>query len=307
MQDELNLAELSSNPLIGMRFESVPQEFYYHIAWRSRSVQAGSHKTKLRGAGSDFSGFATLLECPDPKRLDLRASLRTVPKQLMVRTFYERSAIKVYAIADVSSSMQYEGKSSKQAILKSIVESIAWSATRQGDAFAMLGCDDEVQNDVELLPTYRSTAAQEAGRKLQLFFSIGRSVTRSASALPMSASKLTSKRALVFLISDFHLPEALIHETYRAYAMHDLVPIVLWDEAEFEDIPSWGIARMREMESGVERSLFMRPALLERIKKHAQDKRKALVKCSQQYGFRMPFFVTNQFDATALTRHLLRF
>ena len=87
--------------------------------------------------------------------------------------------------------------------------------------------------------------------------------------------------------------------------MHDVVPIVLWDEAEFEALPSWGLARMQEMETGVERSFFMRPSLLKTVRQYAQDRKANLRKLSMQFGFRAPFFVTNQFDASALTRHLL--
>ena len=284
---------------------SVPQEFYYHTPWRSRSVKAGSHKTKLRGAGGDFSGFANLLEYPDPKRLDVRASLRVIPKQLMVRTFFERSAIKVYAVSDVSSSMQFVGKVNKQKLLLEMVESIAWSATRQGDAFGMLSCDDEIQDALSIFPTSRSTVGQEARIKLQNHFLHSSHINKSARALPTSAGNMSSQRALVFIISDFHLPDSLIKETYRAYAMHDVVPIVLWDESEFDDLPSWGFARVKEMETGLERSFFMRPALQQSIRLQAQSRAKTLAKLSQQYGFRLPFFVSSQFNATALTQHLL--
>jgi uncharacterized protein (DUF58 family) len=306
VQDELN--QLASKDLMSsdaVHGEFLPQEFYYHITWRSRGVQAGSHKTKQRGAGSDFSSYATLLECPDPRRLDVRASLRTIPKQLMVRTFFERSAIKVYAVNDISSSTQFVGKLNKQQVLLDTVEAIAWSATRQGDAFGMLCCDDHVQTSLSILPTYRSAVAQEIRQLLQNYFSQPNPTTKSALALPQAAINLGAQRALVFIISDFHLPDALIHETFRAYAMHDVVPIILWDEAEFQDIPSWGLARVREMETGIERSFFMRPAMLQSIRNHAESRRSSLAKLCQQHGFRPPFFVTSQFDATALTRHLL--
>lgn len=293
---------------------AVPKEFYYHTPWRSRSVKAGSHKTKLRGAGSDFSGFASLLAYPDPKRLDVRASLRAIPKQLMVRTFFERSAIRVFAVNDVSSSMQFVGKVNKQQLLIEIVGSIAWSATRQGDAFGMLSCDDVIQKALSILPTSRSTIADDAQKKLQHYFlesnllasnSASNHAEKSARAFPASASNISPQRALVFLISDFHLPEDLILETFRAYAMHDVVPVVLWDETEFDDLPNWGFARVKEMETGIERCFFMRPHLLKEIRLYAQFKRKHLTKLSRQFGFRPPFFVKNQFNASALTQHLL--
>lgn len=282
-----------------------PQEIFYAVPWRARGVQAGSHKTKRRGTGSDFASFVPLLEHPDPKRLDVRASLKTIPKQLMVRTFFERSAIKVFVVNDLSSSMRFVGKVNKASLLQEIVATIAWSTVRQGDAFGMVSCHDDVLDNCSIAPCSRLSVAQESQQCLSTFLSQSELATHSASAMPLVVNKMGVQKSLVFLISDFHWSEELLKQTLQALSGHDVVPIVLWDQAEFDDLPEWGWAKVREMETGLQRSLFMRPALHKSIREYAQSRKNVLRQLCQQYGTRWPFFVHSHFDAVALTHHLL--
>jgi len=281
------------------------QEIFYSVPWRASGVQAGSHKTKRRGTGSDFASFVPLLDHPDPKRLDVRASLKTIPKQLMVRTFYERSAIKVFVVNDLSSSMRFVGKLDKASLLQEIVATIAWSTVRQGDAFGMFSCHDDVLENCLIAPCSRLSVAQESQQCLSTFFSQSELTSHSALAMPLVANKIGFQKSLVFLISDFHWSEELLKQTLQALSGHDVVPIVLWDQAEFDDLPEWGWAKVREMETGLQRSLFMRPALHKSIREYAQSRKNALRQLSQQYCARAPFFVQSYFDAVALTHHLL--
>jgi uncharacterized protein (DUF58 family) len=82
-----------------------PRQFFYPVPWRAHSYHAGATLTKHHGNGTDFAGYASLLACPDPKRIDIRASVRTQPQQWLVRTYLERAAIHAYAILDISSSL----------------------------------------------------------------------------------------------------------------------------------------------------------------------------------------------------------
>ncbi len=287
---------------------SITQEFYYHLRWRALGIHAGAHKTQRRGAGSDFCGYTSFLDSPDPRRLDVRAGLRMIPKQKVVRTFYERGAVNVFAVVDLSSSMRFSGNTRKNELVEEIVAAIAWSANRSGDAFGLLACDDSLNRDLAILPSYRRGCAEEARTALHNYYKRpqSESISRStAMALPLSANEISSKRALVFLISDFHLPSDLIKSTLVAYAMHDFVPIVLWDSAENENLPNWGWAHVRDMETGLLKSLFMRKSLHQSIQQSYQERRCALIKLCHQYAVRRPFFVQDKFEPEQLSRHLL--
>lgn len=285
-----------------------PQAFDYHLPWRARGVHSGAHKTSQRGAGTDFTGYISFLNHPDPKRIDMRASLRTIPRQPMVRIFSERASVKVYAVIDASHSMRFVGDANKLQRVTDVVASIAWSANRHGDAFGMLVCDDVIKPELTLQPSFRLDTARQAYTTLQSWQSGALSASSppvSAKALPLAASKLGQQKALVFLISDFHLPEELLTQTLQAYAAHDLVPIVLWDSAEYLNLPEWGLARVRDMESGVEQTFLMRQALKRRIQQQYQQRRAAITKLCHRYRVRAPLFITSEFDASLFTRHLL--
>lgn len=285
----------------------VQQEFYYHLHWRAHGVHAGSHRTQRRGAGSDFCGYTSFLDYPDPRRLDVRAGIRMVPQQKVVRTFFERGAVNVFALVDLSSSMQFLGNTHKTDLVEEIVAAIAWSANRSGDAFGMLACNDAINRNLTMLSSYRRGCADEARQLLRGFYaqSEQKATVNASKALPLAAKEISSKRALVFLISDFHLSDALIKKTLQAFSMHDVVPLVLWDSAESEDLPAFGWAHVRDMETGQLRSLFMRKHLQQSIRASYQQRRNNLIKLCRQHGARHPFFIQDTFEPERLSRHLL--
>lgn len=279
----------------------IPQEFHYRLPWRARTARPGGHATRTAGGAADFRGYVPFMENPNPRHMDLRASLRSVPQQLMVRSYHERGAIAVYAIVDLSASMRFAGASEKRVLAADIAASIAWSATRGGDAFGLVACDDALRSDLFLPPCSRRGVAVEVRDKLlQAPFS-----AKGATALPVAAGQLRQKRSLVFILSDFHLEESLLRQTMTSLATHDVVPLVLWDSFEYADLPAWGWARVRDMESGRERSLFLRPRLHERIQSAYAERRARMVTLCKQAGARTPFFIRDQFKAELLTRHLL--
>ncbi|MES2579851.1 MAG: DUF58 domain-containing protein [Pseudomonadota bacterium] len=280
----------------------IPQEFHYRLDWRTHGVRPGAHASKTLGGNADFRGFSHFLSHPDPKRIDVRRSLMMVPQTLMVRTFNERNAITVCAMIDASSSMAFAGDSEKWQMVAEIASAIAWSAARQGDAFGLLTADDALRPDLSESVSSRRGMAQQVYQKIH---SAQLKPQASASALPKLAAQLSSKKSLVFLISDFHLDMETLKTTLQSMAIHDVVPIVLWDAAEYENIPAWGWARVRDMETGVDAALFLRPKLLLKIRDSYSLRRSALIQLCRKSGVRKPFFVGKSFNATQLSQHLL--
>lgn len=289
----------------------IPQEFYYRLGWRAQGVHPGVHLTRSSGGNVDFQSYVPFMENPNPRRIDLRATLRAVPRQLMSRAYHERSSVAVYAVVDLSSSMRFTGNASKRQLVADIATSVAWSAMRTGDAFGLVACDNTVRSDLFEAPTHRLGLAGEIRNKLLLAMQeaspIADQLSQSISsdALPLAAQQLRQKRSLVFLISDFHFPDQLLTQTLESFAPHDVVPLVLWDSAEYSNIPAWGWARVRDMEGAGTRSLFLRPSLVQSIKASYVDRhRNIIAKCLKE-GTRAPFFLEDSFQAEQLTRHLL--
>ena len=86
------------------------KSFSYHIGWRSRGRHPGRHASTQRGMGMEFRGHTTLLSYPDPRRIDIRQTIRDPLEQVHVRLFNQKSATPVYVICDLSGSMSFGTK-----------------------------------------------------------------------------------------------------------------------------------------------------------------------------------------------------
>lgn len=276
-------------------------EFHYRIGWRSPSARPGHHRSSQFGGGHEFSGHAPLVNNPDPRNLDVRATLHEPFGQLMVRTFRQRSTVPVYVIADLSASLGFRGVADKMGVLSAFTASAAYSAYRTGDPFGFIACDETVRSDLSLPLRWHKAAAPELSQRLSAFSPCG----KSADGLHQAALHLGKQRALVFLVSDFHFPLERIADLLGGLIRHDVVPVVLWDSAEYQRLPNWGLVYVEDPETGERRRLLMRPSLRKKFRAAFAQRREELVKLCRSYG-REPFFLIDRFDAEALTEYFLR-
>ena len=170
------------------------KEFSYHISWRSRGRHNGSHSSTQRGMGMEFRGHTTLLSYPDPRRIDIRQTIRDPLEQVYVRIFNQKSATPVFVLADLSGSMGF-GKQSKIELSSQISNSIAMSATHHGDSFGFIGFDDVVREDWLCTSSFRPHQALELTKNLSKFIpdSVGRHGLQDANRY------LPRERSLIFL------------------------------------------------------------------------------------------------------------
>src|SRR5512147_708126 len=122
-------------------------ELHYRIAGAARGHFPGAHRSRRGSSGFEFRGHASLVDVPDVRRLDLHASLRDPFGNWLVRVHSERMAIPVAMVADLSASMGFEGAQRKLDVLADFVESLAWSAWRNGDSFGFVAGDDRVRRE----------------------------------------------------------------------------------------------------------------------------------------------------------------
>ena len=272
------------------------QEFHYRIAWRAHGYRPGHHRGQQGGGGLDFRGHAPLLDMPDPRRLDVLASLRDPFETWKVRLYSQRTSVPVYLLADVSASMAFRGHRRKLDVLADFALSLGYSAYRTGDPFGCIACDDKVREEALILPTHAKGAGMVAAQQLRTIAAPG----RSAHGLVHAAEHLSRHRSFVFLASDFHFSDALLEEVVSALARHEVVPIVVWDPAEYENLPGFGLALLEDPESGRRRTLWLRPRLRERIAEAYARRREQLTRRFLDQGIR-PFFLIGEFQAETLS------
>ncbi|CAN1520953.1 COG1721 Uncharacterized conserved protein (some members contain a von Willebrand factor type A (vWA) domain) [Methylophilaceae bacterium] len=272
------------------------KEFSYHIGWRSHSRRPGRHKSNQRGMGMEFRGHTTLLAYPDPRRIDIRQTIRDPLEQIHVRLFNQKSVTPVFVLCDLSGSMQYGAKQKKLAVAADIAQSVAQSATRNRDLVGFIGFDDVVREDwlctlsarphstVEMAENLRDYQAAEVG---------SRGVIDTVRLLPR-------ERSLIFMVSDFHMPISDLEESLVLMQRHHIVPVVLWDSTEYTDLPEFGITNVTDPETGAKRTLFLRKAYREQILQSFAERRELIKSLFSRYDME-PFFVENHFDADLLT------
>src|SRR5262245_48582546 len=122
-------------------------EFHYRIPRRVGAWRPGSHPATSLGAGQEFVSHMSLFDRPDPRRLDLRASLRDLRGEWLIRVNRQRAAVTVQAIVDVSASMSFGERRPKLHIVAELMEALGQSAFRAGDALGMTAFDSTERMD----------------------------------------------------------------------------------------------------------------------------------------------------------------
>lgn len=277
-------------------------EIHYRSARLAQGWFPGAHRSRHGDSGFEFRAHARLHEAPDPRRLDLMATLRDpfglAGGNWLVRVHSQRMAMPVWVLLDLSASMGFEGARRRLQVAADFVESLAESARRNGDPFGLAGCADTVDDGWWLPATRARGAAAPLVERLRGLQPAG----RSSAGLLEAALRLPRQRALVFVLSDFHFDAALRDALLARLAAHEVVPVVLWDALEFTLGARSGLAQVQDPETGRHQLVWWRPALRERWLARAEAGRAALLQALRAGGAR-PLVIEGAFDADAVTRH----
>lgn len=275
---------------------SIPY-FEYRLAQPGYCVYPGAHPGQALGSGQLFKRHEPLLASPDPRRIDLRASLLDPFQAYRVRVFQQHSQVTVYVVADLSASMAYRGK---WRMLSDFIWSAAQSALRAGDSFGFIGCGS-VREHRWLLPAGSTlTPVTALLRRLAAETPRGRAETL-ATVQPL----LPSRRALVFFVSDCHYSLQHLQHILRPLLSHTVVPLVLWDEPDYAAWPDWGLVRLRDMEGDGSRLLWLRPGLKQRLIDALAERRNSLTQTFRSLGME-PLFMSGVYQAEQLSHYFQR-
>ena len=117
---------------------------------------------------------------------------------------------------------------------------------------------------------------------------------------------LSRERSLVLLVSDFHMPLDELEQSLSSLIRHHVVPLVLWDSAEYRSLPEFGVASVTDCETVARRTLFLRKSFRERILQSFADRRAALEKLFMSLDL-PPLFIEDGFEADDLTEYFYQF
>ena len=278
------------------------KSFTYQVNWRSRSYHAGYHRGQQGGLGVEFRGNVPLTDYPDARRIDINQTIRDPNEQVHVRIFNQKNATPIYAVCDLSGSMQFTGQFNKMALAAQISASIAYSAYQAGDTFSFIGFDEIVREDWVTKSSYRMQDAYELCERLRDYQpdSVG-----SEGLLDVNQF-IGQARGLVFLISDLHMPIEMIEAALNTLSNHHVIPIILWDADEYRALPNFGFSTITDPETGQQRTLLFRKELKKRFEAMFAERKAEIESLFMRYES-PPHFVENGFDAEAISEYFYQF
>ncbi len=265
----------------------------YALSWRVRGRQPGAHRSASSGRGGRFVDCVPFERNPDPRRIDLRQSLRDPWQRLYVRQFEDRVLLRVQLLVDGSASMAQADVAGPVADL---CEAVTAAARQLGDHCGLVVASNRLRFERRAARSALPIGA--ARRALQAHGPEGRGID----ALHEAATRLSGRR-LVLLVSDFAFDAARIERLFSALSAHDVVPIVA-GAAEPDPLPRWGLAQMLDRETGQRRLLWLRPKLIAAWQAQREARRQALDAICARSG-RRAWHLGDRFDASALSAHLL--
>ncbi len=203
---------------------------------------AGQYQSVFKGRGMDFSEVREYQPGDDIRVIDWNVSARM--DNLYVKQFVEERELTVFLMVDASGSQLFGSQhKSKLQTAAELAALLAFSAIKNNDRVGLLTYTDEIETFIP----------PQKGRKHVL-----RVITEILNTSPQGhrtdtkaaleyLSKVTNKRAVVFLISDF-LDEGFERTLNIANRRHEIIPLVISDPME-QNLPDLGLVPFEDPET----------------------------------------------------------
>jgi uncharacterized protein (DUF58 family) len=204
---------------------------------------AGAYQSVFKGRGMNFEEVREYTPGDEIRSIDWNVTARM--NAPYVKKFTEEREMTVMILVDVSASGNYGSvENSKRELAAEVASILAFSAIQNNDKVGLLLFSDEVE--LFIAPKKGRLHTLRLIREM-LYFQPKRRGTNIAAALEY-LNKVTSRRAVVFLISDF-MSDDFTKPLTVAAKRHDLVAMPVIDPGE-EVLPHIGIVTLEDAETG---------------------------------------------------------
>ncbi|HEY4188039.1 MAG TPA: DUF58 domain-containing protein [Polyangia bacterium] len=213
---------------------------------------AGHYRSVFRGRGIDFDSVREYVPGDEVRTIDWNVTARA--GRPFVKQFREERELVVWILVDVSASGDFgSGATTKRELAAELACVLALSAVRNNDKVGLLMFSDRIEARVP--PAKGRTHVMRVVREILACRPVGRG-TDLAAALDL-VGRDASRRAVVFVLSDFELPDdggATLAKLERAArplgARHDVVALEVRDPRE-RTLPNLGLVTLEDAETGV--------------------------------------------------------
>ena len=209
------------------------------------SIFAGQYHSVFKGRGMNFEEVREYAPGDEIRSIDWNVTARmNVP---YIKKFTEERELTVMLIVDVSASGLFGSiELSKRELAAEVASILAFSAINNNDKVGLLLFTNEVE--LFIPPKKGRLHTLRLIREMLYFEPKGRG-TNLAGALDYM-NRVISRRAVVFMISDFMAPDFTKALTVTS-RRHDLVAMPVTDPGE-SDLPDVGIVTLEDAETGAQ-------------------------------------------------------
>ena len=204
---------------------------------------AGEYHSIFKGRGMEFADVREYQVGDDIRTIDWNVTSRS--GQLHVKKFTEERELTVLLVLDASGSADFGTKSRfKREVAAEMGALLAFSAIKNNDRVGALVFTDDVEM---YIPARKGRAhVLRVIRDLLYFEPKGQRTNLSRACEYLN--RITRKRAVVFILSDF-LDTGFEKPLRVAAKKHDLISIFISDPRE-HDIPPIGLVELEDVETG---------------------------------------------------------
>ncbi|HVZ88643.1 MAG TPA: DUF58 domain-containing protein [Polyangia bacterium] len=212
---------------------------------------AGHYHSVFRGRGIDFDSVREYVAGDEVRTIDWNVTARA--GRPFVKQFHEERELVVWILVDVSASGDFgSGSATKRDLAAELACVLALSAVRNNDKVGLLMFSDRIEAHVP--PAKGRAHVLRVVREILTCKPAGRG-TDIAAALDVVRQRAL-RRSVMFLISDFELPDdagaalaALERAARPVGARHDVVAFEVRDPRE-RTLPDLGLVTVEDAESG---------------------------------------------------------
>jgi uncharacterized protein (DUF58 family) len=203
---------------------------------------AGDYHSVFKGRGMNFEEVREYQPGDEIRTIDWNVTARLGSP--FVKKFTEERELTVMLIVDVSASGNFGSTSqSKRELAAEVACLLAFSAIRNNDKVGLLLFSDRLE--LFITPRKGRSHTLRIIREILFFEPVGRG-TDAAAALD-HLNKIVTRRAVVFLISDFQAKD-FSRELAVTARRHDLIALRIQDEREMT-LPNIGILTLEDAET----------------------------------------------------------
>ncbi|WP_456474288.1 DUF58 domain-containing protein [Candidatus Pyrohabitans sp.] len=208
---------------------------------------ASRYRSTFRGKGIEFAEVREYQYGDDVRYIDWRVTARF--GKPYVKEFVEERDLLVVAVVDVSASCDFgTGAATMRERGIEVAATLAYSAFKHGDRFALLLVSDRVES---YLPPRKGRGHVYRVVRELVYLKPGSRTTKLSSGLEF-LRRVLKERAIIFIISDFFDPsleEAVKQMRRLSLRGCDVIAVKLSDERNYT-LPDVGLVEVLDPESG---------------------------------------------------------